>query len=76
MEAGIVELLKGVPVAAVLFYFATKFREDSLAARKQYSELVDKTIDGFSKQSAEVTQVVASSVRVMERVENKLNEKS
>lgn len=75
METAIVEVLKGVPVAAVLFYFAVQFRKDSTAAQSRYETLVNKVLDGFSLQNSEVINAIKSHSKVMERVETKLNEK-
>lgn len=75
MEAAILEILKTVPVLAVLFYVHVKSREDNQELAKRYADLVNKTIDGFSKQSGEMQKVMESNTRVMERVEAKLNEK-
>lgn len=75
MEAAIIEVLKGVPVAAVLFYFAVQFRNDSVAAQDKYENLVNKVLDGFTKQNSEVVNALSAHSKVMERVEGKLNEK-
>lgn len=75
METAVIEVLKGVPVAAVLFYFAVQFRKDSAASQDRYENLVNKTLDGFSKQSAQVESALNANTKVMERVEGKLNEK-
>lgn len=70
-----IEVLKGVPVAAVLFYFAVQFRKDNESSQERYESLVNKTLDGFSKQSSQVEAALNANTRVMERVEGKLNEK-
>lgn len=75
METAIVEILKGVPVAGVLFYFAVQFRKDSTAAQNKYESLVNKVIDGFSKQNTETLGVMNRTNNILERVERKLDDK-
>jgi len=73
MEAALIEILKGVPVAAVLFYFAVQFRQDNIKSQEKYEKLVDKNLDVFSKQSSEVINALNNNSKIMERVEGKLD---
>ena len=75
MEQAIIEILKGVPVAAVLFYFAIQFRKDLDKSQDRYEKLVDKTLEEFNKQGREVAVVVSEAVGVMREVGKKLDEK-
>jgi hypothetical protein len=75
MEAALIEVLKGVPVAAVLFYFAVQFRNDLGKLQDRHEKLVDRTIESFSKQSYEMSAALSNAQKVMERVEGKLDGK-
>lgn len=75
MEAAIIEILKGVPVAAVLFYFAVQFRKDSSDSQSKYDTLVNTIIDKSDKQTTAMVETVTRNSNVMERVERKLDAK-
>lgn len=75
METALVEVLKGVPVAAVLFYFAVQFRKDSQASQEKYEMLVNKTFDYLNKWNQETAAGLSRSTQVMERLERKMDEK-
>lgn len=75
MEAVLIEMLKGVPVAAVLLYFAILFRQDLNKWQDRYEALVNKNIDEFNKKITEVAVVIAGNSEVMKEAVKKLNEK-
>lgn len=75
LETALIEILKGVPVAAVLFYFAIQFRKDNEKSDSRYEHLVNRVLDGFSQQNSEVINAMSMHSKIMERVEGKLNEK-
>lgn len=73
MEQAIIEILKGVPVAAVLFYFAIQFRKDNDKSQSRYENLVDRTLEEFNKQGRDIAVITSEAVTVMREVAKKLD---